>query len=46
MRAAQSISRNAKTEFAGYKSLAALFVTQAKRYQTKVLYRFWHAGQW
>ena len=46
MQAAQSTSRNAKTEFAGYRSLAALFVTQAKRYQTKVLYRFWRAGQW
>ena len=39
-RAAQSISRNAKTEFAGYKSSAALFVTQAKRYRPKSFIAF------
>jgi long-chain acyl-CoA synthetase len=27
-------------------SLAALFLARAKRYDTKVLYRFWRAGQW
>ncbi|HVO91945.1 MAG TPA: AMP-binding protein, partial [Terriglobales bacterium] len=31
---------------AGYSSLAALFVAQAKRYPKKILYRFWHAGLW
>lgn len=27
-------------------SLAAMFCVQAKRYQDKVLYRYWREGQW
>lgn len=46
MQVAQSMSRTPKAEFVGCNSLAALFVAQAKRYPTKILYRFWRAGQW
>ena len=29
-----------------YQSLAALFLSQAKRYRSKILYRFAHSGNW
>lgn len=40
-----TMAQDSRRDAAGYNRLAALFLDQANRYKTKVLFRFWRAGR-